>query len=668
MNYEQLEERSLSLADGLDEIAGVIGGQLGLEGEAKKLSDRAQQVREDRFRVLVIGEFKRGKSTLLNAMLGDDILPRKVTEATAVVTLIQYGDVPEVRVFFDNGQPEEVLSLTNFRQRYELTMEDSEDREVAMDRFSHVEHAVLSFPIELCRHRIELVDSPGLGAHQTRTLRTQKFLPHADAIIFVLNAQQFLGEDESHFLESILLPLGLRNIFFIVNGWNLIDEAVINPEDAARERADLEDHIRRRLNPFCVVGGRDLSAERIFRVNALGALKARMRKPPLASLLEESNVPAFEESLQRFLVEDRGRARTDAILGVVKTATGEVNRFIETQQALANESIEKIEASWKALQPKLDRLRGIRQHILGFLDSQSANLQDRLVISYQTHIRKIEERLPEEVEQFDLTDIVKGSMVWASITDWAREDENKFAKRVERSIKPQVQKLLERHFATWQQSVVNNEMQAVKIDVDKHLQEEAAEYRRVLQEIEERIGIHSSTIQIQELVDRWMGESEQKGGATFELSGGGVMGDLSWLVGGIAIDVAAEVLFHMATLWVPVVGLVVTGIRMLVREGAMRQQIRDNIVLKIREALTLASQTKSAEIRAQIRESFDGLKDKIAGNIDSEIAIIDASVQSIIERKKSEEFSAEQEQARLEAARAAMAAATGRIQSALLAH
>lgn len=667
MNYEQLEERSLLLADGLDEIAGVVGGQLGLAAEAKKLSDRALQVREDRFRVLVIGEFKRGKSTLLNAMLGDDILPRKVTESTAVVTLIQYGDAPQVRVVFDNGQPDEVLGLPEFRQRYELTMEDSEDREAAMDRFSHVDHAVLSYPIDLCRHRIELVDSPGLGAHQTRTLRTQKFLPNADAIVFVLNAQQFLGEDESHFLESILLPLGLRNIFFIINGWNLIDESVIHPEDAERERANLDEHIRRRLTPFCVIGGRDLSAERIFRVNALGALKARMRRPPLASLLEESHVPAFEESLQRFLVEDRGRARNDAILGVVKTATGEVNRFIETQQALADESIEKIEASWKALQPKLDRLRGIRQHILGFLDSQSANLQDRLVVSYQNHIRKMEERLPEEVDQFDLSEIVKGSVVWASLTDWARDDENKFAKKVERCIKPQVQKLLERHFAPWQQSVVNNEIQAVKIDVDKHLQEEAAEYQRVLQEIEERIGIHSTPLRIQELVERWLSEPQQKGAAAFELSGTGVMGEMSWLVGGIAIDVAAEVFFHMATLWVPVVGLVVTGVRMLVREGTMRKQIRENIVLKIREGLTLASQTKSAEIRAQIKESFEALKEKIAGNIDGEIAIIDASIQSILDRKRSEEFSAEQEQARLAEARASIDAAVGRIHSALAA-
>ncbi|MBI1830467.1 MAG: dynamin family protein, partial [Planctomycetes bacterium] len=227
MNYEQAEKNAKLLADGLEEIAGVVGKELGLDSESQKLTNRAAQVREDRFRVLVVGEFKRGKSTLLNALLGDDILPRKVAECTAVVTLIQYGDRPQVQVAFTDGSVGPILSVEEFKKKYELTIEDSEDRNAAMDRFSKVDHAVLSYPVELCRHRIELVDSPGLGAHATRTQRTQKFLPQADAVVFVLYAPQFLKEDESHFLETVLLPMGLRNVFFVINGWNLIDESVV---------------------------------------------------------------------------------------------------------------------------------------------------------------------------------------------------------------------------------------------------------------------------------------------------------------------------------------------------------------------------------------------------------------------------------------------------------
>jgi GTPase SAR1 family protein len=566
MNYEQTEQRSTLLADGLDAVATILADRLGLADEADRLRARARQVREDRFRVLVVGEFKRGKSTLLNALLGDDVLPRKVAECTAVVTLIRYGDSPGVRVVFSDGRADEELSVADFRRKYELALEDTEDRETAMDRFSQVDHAILSYPVELCRHRVELVDSPGLGAHKVRAQRTQKFLPQADAVIFVLFAPQFLREDEKHFLEAILLPLGLRNVFFVINGWNLIEESVLRPEDTERERTELEGHIRQRLVPFCFLDGQDRSAERIFRVNALGALKARMRRPQAGAMLEESNVPPFEEALQNFLVEDRGKARHRVVLTALHNACLEVDRYIATQVALAGKSIAEIEAERAAVEPKLERLRGIRQHILNYLDSQSANLQDRLVVSFQDLVSRIEADLPAEVEKFDLSDIKNGSMVWAAATDWARSEENKFAKRVERCIKPQVQRLLERRFAVWQQSILKNEMRAVLIDVDKYLQEEAAEYQRVLMEIEDRVGIHASPLEVRALVDRWLGQSPS-GASQFALPGSDVFGDMSWLITGIAIDVVTEVFLHMAALWIPFVGLIVTGFRLWLREG-----------------------------------------------------------------------------------------------------
>jgi len=668
MSYEQAEKQAKLLADGLDEMSHVVGVQLGLATEGQKLASRAQQVREDRFRVLVVGEFKRGKSTLLNSLLGDDILPRKVAECTAVVTVIQYGDVPQVQVISTDGIRGPVLTVADFKKNYELTLEDSEDRSAAMDRFSRVDHAVLSYPVELCRHRIELVDSPGLGAHTTRTQRTQKFLPQADAIVFVLYAPQFLKEDESHFLETVLLPMGLRNVFFVINGWNLIDESVVRPEDADRERAELEGHIKQRLSSFCLINGKDRSAERIFRINALGALKARMRKPVGAAMLEESNVPAFEASLQKFLVEDRGKARTDIILGAIKTTTDEVNRFIATQLSLAGKSIAEVEGEIRALKPKLERLRSIRQHIVGFLQSQGAILQDRLVISFHNHIKKLEAALPAEVAKFDLKPITGRWMVWAAITDWARAEENKFTKQAEACLKPQMQRLLERQFAAWQHSVIKNEMAAVMIDVEKHLLEEAAEYQRVMGEIEARIGIQGSPMQIKELVERWLGAGT--GGFTghVDLQGVGAMGEFfGWMIGGILIEVAAHTVMHIATGGLT---LIITGVlsifRLGWREYNLQSQIQEKIVAGIKTGLNDMSLTQAAEIRGQIRGGFGGLEKKIAGNIDEEIAIIDASLQSILDRKKEKEYSADNEKTRLESARKAIAGIVSKIHAALL--
>jgi predicted GTPase len=230
MDYQQAERASSALADIVESIAELIEGELGLSSPAERLRQRAREIRADRFSVLVVGEFKRGKSTLLNAMMGGPVLPQKVAPCTAVVTIIAYGEHKRVSVRFaaaPGKEPpaDESLSIEEFQRRYALESADAaadEGLEGGFDRFSAVDHARIEYPVDLCRHRVELVDSPGLGEHRVRTERTQAYLDRADAVVMVLDATQLLRLEELHFLENILLPRGLKNIFFVVNKWNLI--------------------------------------------------------------------------------------------------------------------------------------------------------------------------------------------------------------------------------------------------------------------------------------------------------------------------------------------------------------------------------------------------------------------------------------------------------------
>jgi len=505
MTFETYRRNAIDVALELDKVADLVGQQLGLTDLAKAMRLEAQTTRDERFRCLVIGEFSRGKSTLLNSILSGTVLPQKVSEATCVITHIIYGETPHVKVVFQDGRPAENLTLQEFRKKYELEVQDTIDQKTdAQERFNAVDHAEVYFPLELCKHGVELVDSSGLGAHPVRRQRTIKNLGKAHAVVMVLDATQLLTEDEVNFLTYVLLPRVLRNIFFVINKWNMIEDHVVVPEDAEREKANLNETIRLRLHPHCVVNGHDRSVDRIFRVNALGALKARVKKPVDQASLDESNIPAFERSLQRFLLEDRGKALADSLRGKLNNAQGEVERFIETQVNLAARPVGELEQEMIALQPKLDRLRGIRRHILNYLLTQSNLLQDQLINSLYEHVRKLDANMPEEVGRFDLSPITRQSLVWAKLTDWTRSESNQLNAQIKRCIEPQVQRLFERHFGVWQNSVVRNEMKAVSIDVEKHLQQEAEEYQRVVQEIEKQIGFHGSPLKIDEQVRRWM--------------------------------------------------------------------------------------------------------------------------------------------------------------------
>ena len=355
----------------------------------------------------------------------------------------------------------------------------------------------------------------------------------------MLHAVQFLKQDERFLLENVLLPAGLTNIFFVINWYNLIDDPDKQPEDVAKDKADLDEQVRRHLMPFCVINGVNRSTERIFPVNAQRALKARTSKPPSVELAEGSNVPAFERSLQRFLLEERARARYQLALGLLRTSAEEARRHTETLQAMAGKTIEQIERERDDLEPKLTRLRGIKQMIEGYLLEQSGILQDRLANSFHERTKAVLEGLPEAVKSFDFGDTKKGVITLTALTDLLRKKENRLDKRLEKLLKPQVAELLGREYREWQTKTVRAELDAATVKVESYLQDRAAEYQQVLRDIERQLGIHGGTLQVGDLVDRWLGKhGEGEGSEGLQLSGllAGSMGDMAVLGGSIVVE------------------------------------------------------------------------------------------------------------------------------------
>ena len=273
-------------------------------------------------------------------------------------------------------------------------------------------------------------------------------------------------------------------------------------------------------------------------------------------------------------------------------------------EARQREEKDRLETEQRNIEAALSRLRLIRDHIAGFLNAQSANLQERLVISFDHHVQRMINELPTEVEKFDL---IKVSMIWNSLTNWAQKDENKFAEQIQRCIKPQIQHLLELHFAEWREAVPRNEISAVRLDIGKHLQEEAAEYQRVMKEIEERIGSEGAPLRIQELLEGWLSGGES-GNINVSLLPA-ILDDI-----GFGLEVAAEFMNHLKLASLPIVGLA--------SSFRTRKQINKKIVGLVEEALQKNTQRQAAEIRTAIRDSFDQLRDKIRGNIDIQIALL----------------------------------------------
>ena len=102
--YRDLKE---TLEKELRQLAGLS------ELQGPNLAQLIDKLRENRFNLVVLGAFKRGKSTLINALLGESLLPTAIVPLTSVVTVLGYGEHLNIEVLFHHGERQKI-SQHNF--------------------------------------------------------------------------------------------------------------------------------------------------------------------------------------------------------------------------------------------------------------------------------------------------------------------------------------------------------------------------------------------------------------------------------------------------------------------------------------------------------------------------------------------------------------------------
>jgi GTP-binding protein EngB required for normal cell division len=170
------------MPDGDSDLEGALRelAALGTDRDREQISALQDRLAAARLRVLVAGEAKRGKSTLINALLGADVLPSGVTPLTAVATTVRYGDDPYVQVRFADGH-EEKQPLTALPELVTERGNPGNRRRVA--------DVTVFLDAPLLAGGVELVDTPGTGSvYEWDTAAAHAALETMDAAVFVLTA------------------------------------------------------------------------------------------------------------------------------------------------------------------------------------------------------------------------------------------------------------------------------------------------------------------------------------------------------------------------------------------------------------------------------------------------------------------------------------------------
>jgi len=354
------------------------------------------------FRIAVIGEFSQGKSTLLNALLGEEIQPVREIPCSGAITVLKYGKQKRVICRYRDGREEEI-PFSEYQQKASI----SEDAAIGClsDELaqSEIEEIIFEHPdLELCSSGVEIVDSPGLNEHPERTAITQKLLENTDAVIFLTNATRSLTLGERDLLQELRTKLNggkdtepADNIFVVGNFMDLVRT------EKGREQ------VKQRIENF-VQGEKPIvkGKNRVHFISAQAALDA------LKSDSEDEYLKSFRDftqSLENFLTLERGQLK-------IKRAMHEVD-------CLVQQCFDGLNQAERNLESKIQSSEAEKQKILDQIGEASgrdvkikliaANLKnevfDQAVKSLKEWYEGLGDRLQEKSQHW----VSKHNPIWS---------------------------------------------------------------------------------------------------------------------------------------------------------------------------------------------------------------------------------------------------------------
>ena len=394
-HHKQAKREIIARFTQLAEVADAVG-MVTLARDIR--TTRIPKLESERFHLVVLGEFNHGKSTFVNSLLGQDVLPTGITPTTASINHVVYAANPTARVVLLSGE-----------SKY---LEPSQLKEwvtVAGGHASEVAYVELGYPSELLKNNVVLVDTPGVNdLNEQRAEVTYGYVPRADAVVFLLDAGQALKDSEREFLRSRVLESARDRLVFVLGKMDLLN---------ADEKAAVVDYVRKGL-------------AQITRDPVMFPLSA---KDWARAHDDASGMPALIKHLEKFLATDRAQVILDnAAADAARTASYLENNLGVRMHAY-DLDIGELELRITAVREQLDSSKRKLDELHVRIEADAESIKNQVALDLEAFAKAFVQALPVQIDAVDADDVKMylPAFIEDKFKEWAELEGAKLAAMLE---------------------------------------------------------------------------------------------------------------------------------------------------------------------------------------------------------------------------------------------
>lgn len=392
------------LLDLIQKASSMMQG-LNMPNETEKCATLLKRLREETFKVVIMGRFKVGKSTFINALLGNgDMLPAKATPCTAIINEVKYSKderyaiihfkhpiptpmpklAPKVKAYIEKfaGKPVNPIKIKpEDINQFVVINDEAEDQKEGTVQ-SPFERAEIFWDLPLCEQGVEIIDTPGLEENIARTIVTKSYLTQADAIVFVLDCNALYSESEKEAIQEDVLSAGHEYAIFVCNRINQIKD---------KDKEELKGRAYKMLQDKTRLG-----KEGVIFVDAETAKESKVVND--TDKYAQTGMLEFEEQLSKVLVNKRGSIKLVQPAKQLESAIEyALATAIPNERQMLGTSTAEIQNRLQKELPNLENLRRQKELLTIQLDTEIKEICRETELLLQQHFNAISADIPKLV-------------------------------------------------------------------------------------------------------------------------------------------------------------------------------------------------------------------------------------------------------------------------------